>query len=165
MRVTTILTSIFYSTAVLAGPLHPRATPCDEILDIIDDWGMLEGTLQGATILLPISGTSGTTAREILKLLDPATLNVQALYDSVPCSTATKRDTIILQRQNEAVCAALKKVSADVAQMVTLMARLAGARDKPARLDIEALQTSVDDAKAKIVIVQKALQASHGCVN
>lgn len=69
------------------------------------------------------------------------------------------------QRQDAAVCELLNKVKADVAQFVTLMATLAGATDKPARLDVEALQMSVDDAKEKIVVVEKALQSSHGCTN
>lgn len=53
---------------------------------------MLEGTLQGAMILLPISGTSGTTAREMVQLLDPAALNVQALWESLECTLTVKRD-------------------------------------------------------------------------
>lgn len=49
------------------------------------DYGTLEGTLQGAMILLRMDGTeAGNVSRQLLTLLDEATLNIHALYDLIP---------------------------------------------------------------------------------
>lgn len=70
--------------ALYAATGHALAAPCDDIQAITDDYGQLEGTLQGALIILPISGTqAGTTARQLLSLLDEATLNIVALFDAI----------------------------------------------------------------------------------
>lgn len=61
------------------------------------------------------------------------------------------------------VCQALARVSADVAQTVSLMDRLTRARGLPAQLYIDPLQEAVDDAKVKIGVVQAALKVDAGC--
>jgi len=67
-----------------------------------------------------------------------------------------------MQPPSTATCSALTKVTADVAQTVTLMDKLAKSKGVPDRLEIGALQESVDDAKARIVTVKSGLQ-TLGC--
>ena len=68
-------------------PLHlqKRATPCDELIDIIDDYGTLKGTLGGAQIVMTLSGEAGTTIGQFMTLLNTATVNVWALFDAAGC--------------------------------------------------------------------------------
>jgi len=89
--ITSCLLALYTATTGHAAPsplpleLAAAAAPCDDIQAITDDYGQLEGTLQGALIILPISGTqAGTTARQLLSLLDEATLNIVALFDAIP---------------------------------------------------------------------------------
>jgi hypothetical protein len=69
---------------------------------------------------------------------------------------------VLLKPPSAATCAALTKVTADVAQTVTLMSNLAKTGDVPARLEIDALQESVTDASVRIVSIQTTLKAL-GC--
>ncbi|KAK4107499.1 hypothetical protein N656DRAFT_802678 [Canariomyces notabilis] len=158
--------SLIYSVLLWSGssigrPLQLLASPCDELEAIMTDYGTLEGTLQGAMILLRWDTTqAGRVARQLLTLLDEATLNIQALYGSIPtCSPAETLNP----RQNTEICEALSKVSADVAQLATLMDEFAASPDLPRNLYIEALQEAADDAEVKILGVQAALKASDGC--
>ena len=167
----------------LLQPLQRRAAPCDELEYIIGDYGTIEGTLQGAMILLPMSGTeAGDVTRKFLALLDDATLNIHALYDLIPTcsppggyvvkvrdnafshSSLTLKILKLKQRQSLAICRALTQVSADVAQTAALMTKLARAKDLPKRMYMEPLQEAADDATSKIAIVEAALKATNGCV-
>lgn len=68
------------------------------------------------------------------------------------------------QRQTTSpACTVLTKVSADVAQTVSLMSRLTKARGLPTQLYMDPLQEAVEDAKVKIGAVETALKESHGC--
>ncbi|GAB1312581.1 hypothetical protein MFIFM68171_02791 [Madurella fahalii] len=162
LKTSGIFSLLVLPVAVLGSPLLPRATPCDEIQDIMTDYGTLEGTLQGAMILLRMDGTeAGNVSRRLLTFLDEATLNIHDLHGLIPaCSSA---GSFFSKRQNPEVCDALNKVSADVAQAAVLMDELSAAPDLPESLYIEALQDAVNDAKTKIVSVETALQASDGC--
>ncbi|KAK0642972.1 hypothetical protein B0T16DRAFT_459166 [Cercophora newfieldiana] len=150
--------SLAWASTVLATPLQPRdAALCEDIEYIIGDYGSLKGSLQGANILIPgLSRTdAGAVVRQFLAFLDPANLNVYALYESIAsCTTAGATD---VKPPSAATCSALTKVAADVARAVTLMDSLAKAKDTPDRLEIVPLQEAVTDATTRLVTVTTAL--------
>ncbi|KAM7200375.1 hypothetical protein V8F20_005352 [Naviculisporaceae sp. PSN 640] len=170
-------------TVNINTPTTQPSPTCDALLDIIDSYGTLEGTLGGAQILMPNLGEASTIVRQFMTLLDSATLNVWALFDALSCKryqapVGDEGDGVVpalafisqmhrVKRQtagsSTVVCTALEKVSADVAQTVTLMSRLTGAKGLPAQLYLDPLQEAVNDAQVRIEVVETALKASSGC--
>ncbi|KAK3390065.1 hypothetical protein B0H63DRAFT_519300 [Podospora didyma] len=160
-----ICSLLLWQGVVHGSPLQRRAAPCDELEYIIDDYGTIEGTLQGAMILLPMSGTeAGDVTRKFLTLLDDATLHAHALYNLIPTCSSPPEGQFGKRQSGKQTCNALTQVSADVAQTAALMTKLARAKDLPQRIYMEPLQEAADDAASKIAAVQDTLMATDGCV-
>lgn len=167
---TAVAVCLLLSTGnVLAGPILPRATPCDELESIMNTYGTLEGTLQGFMIFFGRSGEAATVTRELLTVLDSGTENVHTLYDLIPACTLPGKEgwvpsTVKKRQSNPALCSALSRVSSDVSRTVQLTNRLAKAPGLPDNLYIEALQEAAEDAGVKVKVVEGTLRSSNGCV-
>ncbi|KAM7199028.1 hypothetical protein V8F33_004765 [Rhypophila sp. PSN 637] len=166
------------STVHVQGRASPPSFPCNAILDIVDSYGTLEGTLGGAQILAPTLGSSeaGAIIRQFMTLLDSATTNVWALFDAVPCpryqapvgNEDEEIDSLAKRQSGQGngsavICTALARVSDDVAQTASLMTKLVQAKGLPSQLYIDPLQEAVDDAKEKIGIVVPVLALGNHC--
>ncbi|KAK4224052.1 hypothetical protein QBC38DRAFT_371862, partial [Podospora fimiseda] len=152
-------------------PLLPRSSPpCAELETIMNTYGTLEGSLQGAMIFFPRSQFA-TVTRELLRVIDEGTINVHELYGllegcALPGSGGLPSwvDKKIKRAESAEICEALGKVEKDVTQVVELTGRVAAAPDLPDGLYIEALVESAREAEVGLGVAKEALKESEGCV-
>ncbi|KAK3989428.1 hypothetical protein QBC44DRAFT_85888 [Cladorrhinum sp. PSN332] len=177
MRFRTILTFLFISISPsLGSPLLPRSSspPCTELEIIMNTYGTLEGSLQGAMIFFPRSQFA-TVTRELLRVIDEGTLNVHELYGlldecalpgsgGLPSWEEDKKKKGKRAPDSAGVCEALIKVERDVAQVVELTGRVAAAPDLPESLYIESLVDAAEEAGVSVKVVGQVLRGRDGCV-
>ncbi|KAL1880541.1 hypothetical protein VTK73DRAFT_5554 [Phialemonium thermophilum] len=147
-----VITTILFAQWLRPGQAQPQAAPCADIENIIGDLGFVQGDL-GPAVTSPV-------LRQLAAAVETSVLDLNALLEAIPACSGSKT----VKRQNSAVCNALAKVTADLAQVASAWAQVLSATNLPRTFDVNGLVPFLDDAvNQSLPLVQAALAQSDGC--